>query len=106
MSIRAAVVTDNRALLPHVIDAIQVDGACTAFGFVGSRAARIALRAISADVVVIDGEMREALALCEELSAEDGCKPIVINMPDDSEAAVDALSAGARGVVFASEPMS
>ncbi|HYM23107.1 MAG TPA: LuxR C-terminal-related transcriptional regulator, partial [Vicinamibacterales bacterium] len=88
-----------------MIAAAQTDPSCFAFGYAGCRAARLSLRAVCADIAIIDYDMREALSLCGELSAEDECRPILINVPEDSERAVDALSAGARGVMFASEPM-
>jgi|SRR5262245_10907745 len=57
-----------------------------------------------ADVVVIDSRLRNTLQLCANIAAGGGPAVIVLAVPTDGAWAADMLAAGARGVLFKSEP--
>lgn len=59
-----------------------------------------AIRAAHPDVLLLDARMESALKLCQRLR-EDGDGPSVIffAVPDDEASAIDALAAGARGIL-------
>jgi len=100
MNTRVAVIADDRNFRACVEAAVQSDHTCVGLGFSSHPSARMAVRAAEPDVILVDYEIVDALGVCTELSTVAGSGVIVIAVPDETGAAVDALSAGARGVIF------
>jgi DNA-binding NarL/FixJ family response regulator len=99
MSVRVAVIVQDRALCLRAVDAIGFDPSVSIFGFRSLAAARRTFRNAPPDVVIVDHRMPGASAICADLSAS-GCAVVIIGVPDDAEVVMEALAAGARGVVF------
>lgn len=69
----------------------------------GSDASARAGATRASDVALVDSGMEDALTLCAKLAAhEDGPRVIFVGVADDYEWSMDALRAGARGLVGAS----
>jgi DNA-binding NarL/FixJ family response regulator len=62
--------------------------------------------ATSRTVVVIDWRMRGALRLCTELTAVGDTGVVMVAVPVTGDAGIQALSAGAAGIVYQSQPAS
>lgn len=77
-----------------------INGELNAVPLVGDTRVRLALRASLAEVAVIDYAMNDALSLCEDL-ASDRLHVVVADVPGEEGPAVDALAAGANGIVYA-----
>jgi DNA-binding NarL/FixJ family response regulator len=105
MSLRVAVIVQDRDLCLRAVDAIGVEPAVSIFGFRSHAAARRSFRNAPPDVVIVDHRMPGASAICADLSAS-GSAVVFIAVPDESEVVVDALAAGARGVVFDTQPLT
>jgi DNA-binding NarL/FixJ family response regulator len=60
----------------------------------------------SRSVVVIDWRVSGALRLCGELTAACGTGVVMMAVPDTVDAGVQALTAGAGGIVYQSQPAS
>jgi len=104
-SLRVAVVSDDPRLCAHLLDCLQL-GATGAEGLFRSTAAdRQALISAAPEVVVLDFTATGALGLCADLSFSGRTAVIVINVPDNGNEAVEALTAGARGMVYAAQPL-
>jgi len=104
MSLRVAVIVQDRDLCLRAVDAIGVEPSVSIFGFRSLAAARRSFRNAPPDVVIVDHRMPGALAICADLSAS-GSTVVLIAVPDDAEIVVDALSAGARGIVFEAQAL-
>ena len=57
-------------------------------------------------VVVIDWRMSGALRLCAELTAVVGTSVVMVAVPVTGDAGIEALTAGAGGIVYQSQPAS
>lgn len=101
MTVRVAVLSDDRQLSEALLRAINADAAYLAVSFTNGSGLRIAVRSARPHVVVIDQNLPGALALCAEFSAGDS-RAILVNVNEQDDSAVDALSAGARGIIFTS----
>ncbi len=55
-------------------------------------------------IVILDARMKAALAECAGLTAHAGPPVILVGAPDDDEWALEALSAGVRGIVTRTAP--
>ena len=106
MSCRVAVVSDDHVFSRHLLDCLDVESIGFVAGFRNTPTDRRALRSAAPDVVVIDGETSGALGLCADLTAASRTGVVMVALPADGEAAVDALAAGARGIVYATQPLT
>jgi DNA-binding NarL/FixJ family response regulator len=57
------------------------------------------------DILLLDGQLRDTLAVCGELHRDNGIGVIFVDVPRGSSFAAEALSAGGRGLVFEDEPV-
>jgi two-component system nitrate/nitrite response regulator NarL len=58
-----------------------------------------ALPVVSLEILLLDGRMERALALCRRFGSETGLKILVLAVPDGWPLAPDVLLAGARGIL-------
>jgi DNA-binding NarL/FixJ family response regulator len=105
MSLRVSVIVQDRDLCLRAVDAIGIDLAVSIFGCRSLAAARHAFRNAPPDVVIVDHRMPGASAICADLSAS-GCAVVFIEVPDDAGVVVEALGAGARGVLFDTQTLA
>jgi len=96
MVLRIAVVGPDRAAGERVVRRLHKDLECIAS--VVPSGHRFAVRSARPQLFVIDYRTSGALALCSKVAGE-GALVVVINLPKDQPSAVNALAAGARGVV-------
>ena len=106
MSVRIAVLSDNRRLTDAWTHQINSDASYVAVGFSIGSGLRLAVQAAAPDLVVIDLQLPAAISLCADFSYADGPRVIAANVTEDDDSALDALAAGARGVVYATAPVS
>src|SRR5262249_6158620 len=104
MSVRIAILSDDRALRDDWLSAVNADGSFVAVGFGGGQGLRLAVRSTDPHVVVIDTGMGGALGLCANLTSGHVPRVICANVSEEDDSALDALSSGARGIVYASAP--
>ena len=105
MSLRVSVIVQDRDLCLRAVDAIGAGPAVSIFGFRSLASARRAFRNAPPDVVIVDHRMPGACAICADLSAS-GNAVVFIAVPDDTDVVVEALTAGARGVVFETQALA
>jgi len=105
MSLRVSVIVQDRDLCLRAVDAIGVEPAISIFGFASLAAARRSFRHAPPDVVIVDHRMPGALAICADLSAL-GTTVVFVAVADDADTVVDALAAGARGVLFETQRLA
>ena len=96
MVLRIAVVGPDRAFGERVVRRLHKDVECIASLVPSGR--RFAVRSSRPHLFVIDHRASGALALCSKVAGE-GALVVVTNLPKDQPSAVNALAAGARGVV-------
>jgi len=96
MVLRIAVVGPDRAFGERVVRRLHKDVECIASVVPSGR--RFAVRSSRPHLFVIDHRASGALALCSKVAGE-GALVVVTNLPKDQPSAVNALAAGARGVV-------
>ncbi len=75
-----------------------------AVAFTSGAGLRLTLQSSHPDFVVIDHRLPGAISVCADLTHVDGPRVLFANVAEDDDSAVDALSAGARGVVYGSAP--
>src|SRR5262245_51451688 len=102
MSVRIAVLSDDRRLTEQWLRAINADSAYVGVSMSSGPGLRLAVRSANPHVVVIDQRMPGALGVCADLTSSHTPRVIFTNVNEDDESALDVLSAGARGVVYAS----
>jgi DNA-binding NarL/FixJ family response regulator len=102
MSVRIAVLSDNRCLSEAWLRAINGEPAYIAIHFASGTGVRLAVRSANPDVVVIDQQMPGAMGLCADLTSGHVPRVVFVNVSEDDDGALDALASGARGVVYAS----
>lgn len=102
MVLRIAVVSGDRAFGDRVVRRLHRDVECIAGVVPIGR--RLGSRTSGPNVYVIDHRTPGALAFCSRV-ATDGALVVVVNLPQDQPSAVNALSAGARGVVWRGAPI-
>ena len=103
---RVAVVSDDHVFSRHLLDCLDVESTGFVAAFRNTPTERRALRSAAPDVVVIDGEASDALGLCADITAASRTGVVMVALPEDGEAAVDALTAGASGIVYATQPLT
>src|SRR4051812_26820274 len=103
MPVRIAVLSDDCRLSEAWTCAINADGAYIAVAFTNGAGLRLTLASTHPEFVVVDQQLPGALSVCADVSRAEGPRVIVANV-DADDGALDALSAGARGVVFATAP--
>jgi DNA-binding NarL/FixJ family response regulator len=101
-SAQVAVFSTDGALCTRLLDYLQIERTCFADEFKD----RIAYSSTDSPVAVIDWDTIGALRLCEDLSAHGKPRVVMIGVPDTMEAAIDALRAGAFGIVYKTQPLS
>ena len=104
MSVRIAVLSDDRSLRDEWLNAINADASFVGIGFGGGQGLRLAVRSTDPHVVVIDTAMGGALGLCADLTTSHVPRVVCANVCEDDDSGLDALSSGARGIVYASAP--
>ncbi len=62
------------------------------------------IRSDPSAIVILDARMKTALAECAEIAAHAGPPVILAGAPDDDHWAIEALGAGARGIITRSSP--
>lgn len=102
MSVRIAVLSDDRRLAEAWLRAINADVAYIAVSMSSGPGLRLAVRSANPQVVVIDQRMPGALGVCADLTCGHTPRVLFTNVSEDNESALDVLSAGARGVVYES----
>ena len=102
--VRIAVLSDDCRMSEEWTCAINADGAYIAVAFTNGAGLRLTLASTHPEMIVIDQQLPGALSVCADVSRADGPRVIVANVVDADDGALDALSAGARGVVFATAP--
>ena len=104
MSIRVAIVSEQFVVAARVLAVLERDPLFIPFP-VNPGAPRRPPGAFDADVVVLDYGFGHSLRLCAAFSDSRCQGAIVIGVPDSPGADVDALLAGARGIVYDGEPL-
>jgi DNA-binding NarL/FixJ family response regulator len=104
LPVRIAVLSDDCRRSDAWTSAINADGAYIAMAFANGAGLRLTLTSTHPDFVVIDQELPGALSVCADISRADGPRVIVANVSDSDDGALDALSAGARGIVYTTAP--
>ena len=99
-----AVVSDDHRFSEKVVRLFNNDPAFNVFWLGGSQV-RLALRSSAPQLAVIDARLSSAIDLCEEISTAGGPGIVLVRVPASGNAAVDALAAGARGIVYESSPL-
>jgi DNA-binding NarL/FixJ family response regulator len=102
--VRIAVLSDDCRMSEAWTCAINADGAYIAVAFTNGAGLRLTLASTHPEFIVIDQQFPGALSVCADVSRGDGPRVLIANVVDADEGALDALSAGARGVVFATAP--
>lgn len=103
MPVRIAVLSDDSRRSEAWTTAINSDRAYAATAFTTNGGGlRAAVKSASPDFLVIDQQLPGAISLCGDLTSVDGPRTILANVDEHDESAIDALSAGARGIVYAS----
>jgi DNA-binding NarL/FixJ family response regulator len=103
--VRIAVLSDHCRMSEAWTCAINADGAYIAVAFTNGAGLRLTLASTHPEFVVIDQQFPGALSVCADMSRTEGPRVIIANIVDADDGALDALSAGARGVVFAAAPL-
>jgi DNA-binding NarL/FixJ family response regulator len=104
LSLRVAVVADERALLTHALELLRRDLSFDPFPVAALDAWRL-LRSAEADVVILDYAIADLLELCGACTGGRCVGAVVMDVPDGYGADVSALLAGARGLVYAHEAL-
>jgi DNA-binding NarL/FixJ family response regulator len=104
MPVRIAVLSDDCQMSEAWTRAINADGAYLAVALTNGAGLRLTLASTHPDFVVIDQQLPGALSVCADVSRAEGPRVIVANILDADDGALNALSAGARGVIFATAP--
>ena len=102
---RVGIISDDRIFSKGIQGIISADRTLACIPLSGhSPVPAVAIRAAALSVVLIDAGSRGGRELCETLT-HDGDPPIMyLALRDDERWAVDALVAGARGVLLKSAP--
>ena len=106
VAVQVAVVSDDPDLQRDLLACLQVDQTGLRFAFNTKACTQSALRSDAPDVVVIDCNMSGALRVCADLTSRERTGVVMVGVPEDGEAAVEALSAGAHGVVYKTQPLT
>ena len=105
-SVRIAVISDERFLHDSLSRILTSVSSIVVVALDTSRAPERAIRDAALDVAVIDYGTKDALDICRALVRTSGPAVLMLRVPgDDDRAAVTALSAGARGIVYTSNPV-
>jgi DNA-binding NarL/FixJ family response regulator len=103
MSARIAVRSDDEALADAWLRALAADG-LTGIAIRGGVGPWAAIRAFGAGIAVLDCSTTGALDLCAALANAHSLQVVAANVAGGDDAAVEALTAGARGLVHAGSP--
>src|SRR5215204_6370055 len=105
-SIRVAVVSDDPELCRRLFGGGWADHIDLRAVFHNHPAERRALRLTQPDIVVIDCKTTDALRVCADVTSTGRTQVVMIDVPESGDAAADALTAGARGVVYSKQPLT
>jgi DNA-binding NarL/FixJ family response regulator len=97
MSVHVAVSSDRHAFCERTLLAIGSDVELIGKSFTGRTRVRLAHEA-RVDVVMLDFHAEEALAVCADLSNRH--RVLMADLPAFDDSAVDALTAGASGILY------
>ena len=98
--LRIAVVSDDPILSDGLLRIIQSDPVLTALPTGGGALDPLRNRVPSADVLLVDSQMPGVLASCRQARDTGGAPIIFVAVGDDNAWVLDALSAGARGILY------
>ena len=106
-SVRIAVISDERFLHDSLSRILTNVSSIVVVALNTSQAPERAIRDAGLDVAVIDYGTKEALDICRAIVRTSGPAVLLLRVPDDDDdrAAVEALSAGAGGIVYTSSPV-
>ena len=97
--VRVAVLSDDRLYCDGLRYIVGTDPSFSVVGWDAGAVFRPALRELHPHALLVDSRMAGALGLCAALKADDGPPVILVAAPDDESWALEALSAGARGIL-------
>jgi DNA-binding NarL/FixJ family response regulator len=100
MSVRIAVISDDRQHSEAWLRAINANASYIAVHFASGTGLRLAVRSANPEFVVIDQQMHGAMGLCADLTSGHTPRVIFVNVNEDDDSALDALASGARGIVY------
>jgi DNA-binding NarL/FixJ family response regulator len=98
--LRIAIVSDDPILCDALLRIIQSDASLTALPMTGDALAHPRPRRLQPDVLLVDSQMPGMLAVCRQARDEGGAAVIFVAVGDDNAWVLDALSAGARGILY------
>lgn len=101
MPLRVAILSDDRLRAERWFRAVTSDPAIAATIVDAGRAV---MRSVAHEVAIVDAALPDALTLCADLTARTGAQVLMANLNDHDDSALDALAAGARGIVYAAAP--
>src|SRR5262245_5202250 len=100
MPIAVSIVSDDRISSEGLRRILANDGSLRLTPVADQPPLPRAIRAANAHVILLDGRMHNAIALCEQLHQDsDGPTIILFAVADDDEQGINALAAGARGIL-------
>ena len=98
--VRIAVLSHDRLLYEELLSIMGAEASLRVVGHGQEAALPPSLRAAQPDVLLVDSRMSNALGLCAALKRDDGPAVILFMATcDDDEWALEALEAGARGIL-------
>jgi len=98
--LRIAVVSDDPILSDALFRIIQSDASLAALPTSSDALEHPLRNRLQPDVLLVDSQMPGMLALCRQARDEGGAAIIFVAVGDDNAWVLDALSAGARGILY------
>jgi two-component system, NarL family, nitrate/nitrite response regulator NarL len=99
-TVTIAVQSDNRLFCEGILRILRADSSFVVIGHDGGAALPPTLRGARPQVLLVDSRIDGALELCAAIQRAGGPAVIFVGAPDDdAEWALEALAAGARGVL-------
>lgn len=99
-SIRVGVLTSTHQFSEGMARLIRAEPSLRLIGVHDEDTLLAASPAARPQILLLDGRLDRALALCQRFGSAADPKILVLALPDDGPLAIDALIAGARGILY------
>lgn len=98
--VRISILSDDKILFDGLRRILSTDSSFTIVPVAEQRTTSNAVCAAGTDVLLVDTRIEDALDVCARLTKDGaGTSVILMEVPDDDTSAINALSAGARGIL-------